>query len=77
MYFSLFYALSHELLQLTSITYGSFDFYDIVFILAFWVMAYKGTKSSFEIQDLLSTINKRTVICMSNYAIIYLAHVQY
>lgn len=71
----LIFAIGLELMQLFHITNGRFDFLDIGISLLFWFIAAKiiDTKQNFE--NLFHSINQNSILCVSSYAIVYLAHV--
>ncbi len=69
------WAIGLEFLQLLQITNGSFDIIDILSVLFSWLLAYKFINPNFPYQNIFHHFSLRTTMCISTYAIIYLAHV--
>lgn len=73
-YMPLIYCVGLELLQLTHITNGRFDFIDIAFSAAFWLLAMYAFRQRRR-QNILSSIDVSTMGCLTSYGIVYLSHV--
>lgn len=74
-YTPLVFVIILELFQLINLTNGRFDFWDIGVSITFWFIAnylllFKEIK-----QYILTPFNKRSVICIISYLIVYLSHV--
>jgi hypothetical protein len=69
-------SLLMEIFQLLHFTNGRFDWIDIIFASAFWLLAYFWTKRSCK-QKLFQSFDARTICCIFCYSIVYLAHVFY
>lgn len=74
-YIPLVFAIGLELMQWLHFTNGRFDYWDIIFSVAFWAFAMYITPFHEKKQNMISTFNMRTGICIASYAIVYLAHV--
>ena len=71
----LLFAIGLELFQLLHLTNGRFDFWDIGLSILFWVAGNYLVKHSGVKQNILSPFNKRSMVCLFSYLIVYLAHV--
>jgi hypothetical protein len=75
LYFPLIFSVGLELFQLLHITNGRFDFMDIFVSVIFWILGACLFKMKLEKQDVLTQLNTKTLICLTSYCIMYLAHV--
>jgi hypothetical protein len=64
-----------ELLQLFHFTNGRFDFMDIGVAALFWLIGNCFVNEKLEKQNILVSVNSKTVVCLASYCIVYLAHV--
>jgi uncharacterized membrane protein len=71
----LIFVISLEILQFFNITNGTFDFVDIFTAIQFWMIGYFIIEEENEKHYPLKKINKRSVMCLMSYLIVYLAHV--
>jgi len=71
----LIFSVALELFQLLHLTNGRFDFWDIGFSIFFWMIANYFIKHQAAKQNIFKPINIRSIVCITNYAIVYLAHV--
>jgi hypothetical protein len=69
------FAIGLEFCQLIHLTNGRFDFWDIVFYLLFWLLAYYSFQSQRSQQNLLSPFTLHGFICLACFLSVYLAHV--
>lgn len=74
-YIPLIICLSLEMLQLLHFTNGRFDIMDVSTFLLFWFLGlyypYEGVKK----QNILTTFDMKTILCLVSYSIVYFAHV--
>lgn len=70
-------AIAFECIQYLQITSGTYDLWDIYFSLAFWALGllFWYQKSPTNNESLFTTLSYGNLLCLSNYAIVYLAHV--
>jgi hypothetical protein len=73
----LLFAIGLEFCQLVHITNGTFDFWDIVFYLTFWLLAYYSPQPFRPKQNILSPFTLDGFICMACFISVYLAHVRH
>jgi hypothetical protein len=66
-----------ELFQLFHFTNGRFDLMDIIFSVAFWLLALYCTKANTDKSSLFQSFNASAICCIVSYSIVYLAHVFY
>ncbi|MVN91118.1 hypothetical protein [Mucilaginibacter aquatilis] len=71
----LIFSVSLELLQLMGITNGRFDLIDIAAVIIFWVA---GILTAEQVRPQINLFHRpdfKTVMCVTSYCIVYLAHV--
>ncbi|MCB9425686.1 MAG: hypothetical protein H6584_01460 [Flavobacteriales bacterium] len=68
-------AIGFELIQYLHMTNGRYDTLDILYSLAFWGLSMIWYKKHNQQIDLFLSKSYATVICASNYLIVYFAHV--
>lgn len=68
-------AISFEVMQYLHITNGRFDVLDIVYSLLFWSLSFFWHKKSSNRINLFVSKSYATVVCATNYVIVYFAHV--
>ncbi len=68
-------AIILELLQLTGIANGTFDWWDLASAICFWSLGYYLLPSSSKKQRLFIKMNVNSVICLASYMVLYLSHV--
>lgn len=68
-------AITLELLQLTGITNGTFDWWDLVSAICFWSLGYYLLPSPSKKQRLFIKMNVNSIICLASYLVLYLSHV--
>ena len=68
------FSIGLEFLQLSQITNGNFDFWDIGFSLFFWVLALYLTPKARK-ADLFRPFTTEGLVCILSYLIVYFAHV--
>ena len=66
-----------EMFQLFGLSNGRFDVMDICFSAVFWLLALYITRNNPDKEPIFQPFNARAVFCVSNYAIVYMAHVVY
>ena len=71
----LIFCVGLELLQLFHITRGRFDFMDIGISVIFWILGNYVLRNKYEKKDIFTRPNSKTIIFLTSYAIVYLAHV--
>ena len=71
----LIFCLVLEIFQLLQITNGKFDFMDILTCVVFWILGIMTFEDKVEKQNILSSPNAKSLICIASYCIVYLAHV--
>jgi hypothetical protein len=69
------FAVGLEVLQLTGLTKGTFDFWDVAFSMAFWLGAYFGYQFNGARQTILSTFARQGFIWLASFLAVFLAHV--
>ena len=74
-YLSLIYPIALEFLQKNKITNGTFDVYDILFSIFFWLIAYLFISSPYEEKNIFEKYSFRTVCSVFGYLIVYLSDV--
>lgn len=75
LYFPLIFSIGLELFQLLHLANGRFDNWDIGFSVLFWCIANYFITHKDSYQNILNPFTAKSVICLSSYLIIYLAHV--
>lgn len=70
-------AIVMEFCQLFHFTNGRFDVIDIIFAIAFWLLALLVIGGNNAREPLFKTFDAKTVLCMCSYCIVYMAHVFY
>lgn len=70
-----FIAILLEFFQLTSITNGTFDWWDITSAICFWSIGYFLLPCPSNKQRLFLKMNVNSVICLVSYMVVYLSHV--
>ena len=71
----LVFSIGLEILQLLHITNGRFDLMDIGVSIVFWSIGNFAFGNKAAKQNILASLNLKTVICVISYAIVYLSHV--
>jgi len=71
----LVFSIGLEILQLLHVTNGRFDFIDIGVSIVFWLIGNFALRNKAPKQNILASLNLKTVICIASYAIVYLSHV--
>jgi hypothetical protein len=71
----LVFVIGLEILQLFHITNGTFDFVDIFTAIQCWMIGYYLIEEENPKHYPLKQLNKRSVLCLMSYLIVYLAHV--
>jgi hypothetical protein len=71
----LVFSIGLEILQLLHITNGRFDLIDIGVSIVFWSIGNFTFGNKVAKQNILASLNLKTVICVISYAIVYLSHV--
>ena len=71
----LLFAFGLEFCQLLHITQGTFDLWDLVSYMIFWLLAWSGFRSNTTQQNLLSPFSLKSFMCMICFLSVYLAHV--
>lgn len=71
----LLFCLGFELLQLGQITNGRFDLMDIALSLLFWSIAVLGFRTNVENSNFFRTLDRKSILCVLTYSIVYLSHV--
>jgi len=75
LYIPLIFCLTLEILQLFHVTNGRFDFMDILVFVLFWLLGRYTFSNSCKKQDILSSLDAKTLFCLASYGIVYFAHV--
>ncbi|MDT3402361.1 hypothetical protein [Mucilaginibacter terrae] len=75
LYMPLLFCLSLEILQMTHVTNGRFDWMDIGMSILFWLPGCYGFNPKEEKQHIFTSLNSKTLVCFISYGIVYLAHV--
>jgi hypothetical protein len=73
--FPLLIAIGLEFFQLFGVANGRFDYADIISSVLFWLLGCYIIIPSTPKKQLFKTFDDRTALCLSSYAIIFLAHV--
>ncbi|MBL4709098.1 MAG: hypothetical protein JKY48_11745 [Flavobacteriales bacterium] len=71
----LIFAISLEIFQLIGLTNGTFDWFDILSAFCFWCIGYFLNFSPSKKQKLFQTLDSSSILCVSTYLIVFLAHV--
>jgi hypothetical protein len=71
----LIFCFSLETLQLLHLTNGRFDFMDIGVSAMFWLIGNYGFSDKSDKQNILTSLNSKTMVCLTTYCIVYLSHV--
>ncbi len=71
----LIYSLGLEVCQLFRLTNGQFDFIDIFISIMFWIIAYYFFDDHAKKQNILKSLNIKSMACFASYGIVYLSHV--
>jgi hypothetical protein len=71
----LIYSICLEFLQLYHVTNGRFDFMDIWISVIFWLAGNYAFKEEADQQNILMTLNFKSVACLATYSVVYLSHV--
>lgn len=69
------YCISLEFCQLIGLTNGTFNLMDIALSAVFWLFAIIGFDNVVKPQNLFGKVNKRSMVCIASYGIVYLSHV--
>ena len=64
-----------EVFQLLDLTNGRFDIMDIWISIIFWIIGNYAFSDRHDKQNILTTLNRRTMVCFATYGIVYLSHV--
>ena len=75
LFFPLFFSIGLELCQLLHFTNGRFDWWDIAFSIFFWAIANYIADHKIIQQNALNPFTQKSLICLSSYLVVYLAHV--
>jgi hypothetical protein len=71
----LIFCFSLEIFQLFHFTNGRFDFMDIAISALFWLIGNYVFNDKADKQDILASLNSKTMVCVATYCIVYLSHV--
>lgn len=71
----LIFCFGLEILQLFHITNGRFDLMDIGISAIFWLIGNYAFSDRSDKQNILTSLNSKTMVCLASYCIVYLAHV--
>ncbi len=71
----LVFSIGLEIMQLLHVTNGRFDLMDIGVSIVFWLIGNFAFNNQANKQNILASLNLKTVICVATYAIVYLSHV--
>lgn len=71
----LIFSIGLELCQILHVTNGRFDWWDIAFSVLFWAIGHYLIEYKSSNQNVLNPFSKKSLICLSSYLIVYLAHV--
>lgn len=74
-YLPIVFAVGLEFFQLIGFTNGTFDWLDLVSAFCFWCIGYFLNFSTSEKQKLFQTLDSSSILCLSTYLIVFLAHV--
>jgi hypothetical protein len=64
-----------EISQLFHFTNGRFDFMDIGISTIFWLIGNYVFSDKSDKQNILASLNSKTMVCIATYCIVYLSHV--
>ena len=68
-------AIALEIFQLTHLTNGTFDLWDLLSAITFWSIGYFLLPSPSTKQPLFVQMNTNSIVCMVSYLVLYLSHV--
>ena len=69
------FSIGLELFQLLHLTNGRFDWWDIVISLVCWVIAFYLPIYRLKTENIFKPVSIHSLVCISVYLIVYLAHV--
>lgn len=64
-----------EIFQLFQLTNGRFDFMDIGISTIFWLIGNYAFSDKADKQNILASLNSKSMVCIATYCIVYLSHV--
>lgn len=71
----LVFSIGLEIFQLLHLTNGRFDLWDIGASVFFWLVARYLVPLRLDDRNIFTPVTRRSILCISSYAIVFLAHV--